>query len=175
LRGRAPIVPGGSGVSSFTVYVSRDDGPFVPFLADTTKTSAEYPSPAGHRYAFFTVARDHAGNEEARPDEPDAETVVAGGAALFRRGDMNGDTVLNITDAIFFLAHLFLGGLEPPCADATDANDDAIRDISDAVYLLRYLFLGGADPLPPGPRSCGPDPTPDTLGPCLDPSGACEL
>ncbi|HZN57370.1 MAG TPA: dockerin type I repeat-containing protein [Planctomycetota bacterium] len=102
---------------------------------------------------------------------PDTETIPG----LFVRGDTNNDGKVNIADCVFLLNYLFTGGSKTACYEVGDVNDDKGQDISDAVYLLRYLFLGGADPLPPGPRSCGPDPTPDALGPCLDPSGACDL
>ena len=39
------------------------------------------------------------------------------------------------------------------------ANDDAELDLTDAIHVLRFLFLSGPPPLPPGPESCGPDPT----------------
>jgi hypothetical protein len=159
----------GSGIASFTIHVSRDGGPFAPFLANTRLTSASFPVEPGHHYAFYSTARDHAGNEERPPVQPDAETTTTGGNDPFRRGDTNGDALINITDAIFHLNHLFLGGLEPPCADATDANDDARSDISDGVFILRYLFVGGT------PRwfcseDVRPDPTPIPSAPAAIPA-----
>ena len=83
----------------------------------------------------------------------------------FLRGDANGDGVVDISDAAFTLAWLFLGGPEPPCVDAADSNDSGgfQPDVSDSVYLLNWLFLGGT-PLPaPGTLECGSDPTEDDL------------
>lgn len=62
---------------------------------------------------------------------------------------------------------LFLGNSAPTCLDAADVNDDGLVDISDAVKILQYLFLGGFEPPAPGPGSCGVDPTPDDLAPCV--------
>ncbi|MBI4604971.1 MAG: hypothetical protein HY721_23665 [Planctomycetes bacterium] len=93
-------------------------------------------------------------------------TVEAGPvpAATFRRGAVNADGSVDISDAIAILFYLFLGGAEPACLDAADVNDDGAVDISDAVRLLGYLFAGLPAPPPPGPAVAGPDPTPDELG-----------
>ena len=58
-------------------------------------------------------------------------------------GDANGDDEVNITDPIYTLQWLFLGGEEPPCQLAADANGDDRIDLSDVVVELRYLFSGG--------------------------------
>jgi hypothetical protein len=91
------------------------------------------------------------------------ERVRGEGIEAFVRGDCRNDGKLDISDAIFVLAHLFLGEDRPGCLSACDSNDDSRLDLSDAVALLSYLFLGGdALPLPRG--ACGADPSPDELG-----------
>jgi PKD domain-containing protein len=85
-------------------------------------------------------------------------------ALSFRRGDANTDGAMDLSDAVFTLSALFLGGDQPSCAKAADVNDDGAIDISDPVFTLARLFTGG-DPIPdPGPLTCGPDPTVDGLG-----------
>ena len=80
---------------------------------------------------------------------------------LFRRGDCDGNGVLNISDPICGLSFLFLGGEEPGCRDAADANDDGVLDLADSVFSLTALFLD-REPLPaPGGETCGVDPTAD--------------
>jgi hypothetical protein len=81
----------------------------------------------------------------------------------FIRGDSDGDGRLNITDGVFTLSHLFLGGVNPLCEDATDADDRGTVELTDAVYLLNHLFLGGSEPPAPYPLP-GNDPTEDRLG-----------
>jgi hypothetical protein len=88
-----------------------------------------------------------------------------GGGTAFRRGDADANGAVNITDAIFTLSHLFLGGPAPGCLDAADADDDGALKITDAIYLLAGLFLGGPQPPAPGASACGPDPGNDAL-PC---------
>ena len=86
----------------------------------------------------------------------------------FHRGDSNADGAINITDGIYTLNFLFLGGPEPPCAEAANANDDEALNITDGIYVLNFLFIGGPEPPAPGPTDwpCGPDPaaSPGDLG-----------
>jgi hypothetical protein len=78
----------------------------------------------------------------------------------FHRGDVNGDSDLDISDPVRVLEFLFLDLSSIPCLEAADGNGDALVDISDAIFLLGHLFLGGEPPSDPGPPSsaCGPDP-----------------
>ena len=89
------------------------------------------------------------------------------GSRRFRRGDMNGSATIDLSDAVFGLSYLFLGGTVPLCLDAADANDDARFDIADPIFVLSFLFSGGVHPPAPGPDSCGDDPTPDAFPLCL--------
>ncbi len=77
----------------------------------------------------------------------------------FRRADTNSDGAVDISDPIFTLSYLFLGGRAPGCMEANDANDDALVDLSDPVFILGSLFLGGGlRRIPaPGAYTCGPD------------------
>jgi len=84
----------------------------------------------------------------------------------FTRGEVDGDGVLKITDAIQILDYLFLGNIKDiSCKDAADANDDGIVNISDAKFLLDYMFTGNVLEIPEPFKACGLDPTPaDNLG-----------
>ena len=66
----------GSGIASFTIFVSDNGGSFTPWLIQNTGTSGIYPGVAGHRYAFFSIAEDAAGNPEAPKSAAEAVTVV---------------------------------------------------------------------------------------------------
>jgi hypothetical protein len=76
----------------------------------------------------------------------------------FRRGYINADPLLDLTDAVDLLGYLYLQGVEPDPPIAGDLNDDGKLDVSDPIYLLAYLFTGGDEP--PAPfHELGPDPT----------------
>ena len=89
-------------------------------------------------------------------------TIQETSGPVFIRGDSNNDTEVDISDAVFHLGYLFLGGETPPCLKASDMDDNGALEITDAIYLLNYLFLGGSIVPPPFPEP-GPDPTPDDL------------
>jgi len=78
---------------------------------------------------------------------------------VFRRADADRSGAIDLSDVITILGVLFLGEGSFGCADAADANDDGLINIADAIATLGWLFLGGVDIPPPGPDSCGPDPT----------------
>ena len=82
----------------------------------------------------------------------------------FLRGEANGDGVLDMTDGIVLVVHLFVGSSSVQgCEDRLDVNDDGVLDISDPIALLRWMFAG-APPPPPPFEQCGADPTADSLG-----------
>lgn len=88
----------------------------------------------------------------------------------FVRGDVNGDGVVDISDAIGNLAFQF-DGVPVDCLSALDLDDSGDLTIGDPILALSFLFSLGADPASPFP-GCGLDPTPDGLG-CLGPVAAC--
>ena len=92
--------------------------------------------------------------------------AVAPPPARFRRGDVNFDAELDLTDAITILGYLFLDGVTINCQDAADIDDDGELSLTDAIYELNYLFLGGPGPL--APLGCGEDGTGDALERCRD-------
>ena len=71
-------------------------------------------------------------------------------------GDVNGDLTRDLSDGIYLLSNMFLGGPSPvPLADCGldvpalangDTNGDATLDVSDSVHLLAWLFSGGEAP-----------------------------
>lgn len=74
---------GGSGLATFSVYVSDNGGEFVPLATNTTNTSTLFTGQFGHTYAFYSIATDNAGNVEAVPGAPDATTLVLPATAGF--------------------------------------------------------------------------------------------
>ncbi len=106
------------------------------------------------------------GPADVRVVTASGEAVMAGGfryrTGAFIRGDGNGDTKVDISDAVAILVSLFLGGDAPSCKDALDADDDGDLSITDPIFLLNFLFLDGP-PIPsPGPEP-GFDESPDVL------------
>lgn len=61
-------------------------------------------------------------------------------------GDADGNSIVNISDAVYLIAYIFGGGGAPNPLLAGDADCNAIVNISDAVYLIAYIFGGGSAP-----------------------------
>ncbi len=55
---------------------------------------------------------------------PGVEVETLAQDVAFRRGDVNADGTLDLTDGIFTLSFLFAGGGLPPCLSAADADDN---------------------------------------------------
>lgn len=87
---------------------------------------------------------------------------AGGSGGFFVRGDANGDSSVDIADAVATLAFLFNEGDGVPCLDAADANDDGAVDIADAVTTLNFLF-GPITTLPAPYPVAGLDPTLDDM------------
>ena len=81
------------------------------------------------------------------------------GIAQFKRCDHDSSGLVDLTDQLNLLTHLFLGGFAPVCDDASDCDNSGEIDISDGVNGLTFLFLGTIDVPTPGAETCGPDPT----------------
>jgi uncharacterized protein (DUF1800 family) len=88
----------------------------------------------------------------------------------FRRGDFNGDQIVDISDAVSTFGFLFSGGGPSGCLNAADANKDVALDLSDGIFTLNFLFSGGQVHPAPGPFECGVDPAANAL-PCASYGG----
>jgi len=66
----------GSRIVEYQVFASTDGGPYELVVPGTLDTQATFSGVAGRSYAFYSVARDDAGNVEAAPPAPDATTRV---------------------------------------------------------------------------------------------------
>ncbi|MDD4052935.1 MAG: FG-GAP-like repeat-containing protein, partial [candidate division Zixibacteria bacterium] len=64
-------------------------------------------------------------------------------------GDANGDTKINVGDAVFLISYIFRGGPTPNPLAAGNANCDGKINVGDAVYLISYIFRGGPAPCCP--------------------------
>jgi hypothetical protein len=112
------------------------------------------------------------------PELIDGGSYVATPPGSFVRGDVDGNGTVEVQDAWALAECLAAGGPCPgSCWDAADADDDGLVQASDAQYILLAGY-GETRLPPPGPRSCGADPTPDGLPGCgwsACPAGAKEL
>ena len=79
--------------------------------------------------------------------------------------------MVQLTDGIFILNFLFLGGDAPGCLEAADADDNGTIQMTDGIYILNFLFLGGGAMPAPHP-DCGTSEEAGAPG-CEESSPAC--
>jgi hypothetical protein len=61
-------------------------------------------------------------------------------------GDANGDGIVNVSDAVWIINYVFVGGDPPDPLISGDANCDETVNVSDAVWIINYVFVGGNEP-----------------------------
>lgn len=66
----------GSGIATFDVFVSDNDGAYSLWLDNTTLNTSNFVGQNGHTYRFYTVATDNVGLTELAPPVADATTSV---------------------------------------------------------------------------------------------------
>ena len=72
------------------------------------------------------------------------------GATPFRRGDVNADGAINITDGVNILEYIFRRGDVPTCFASADVDASGRVNLLDAIVLLRFITQPGAPtPVPP--------------------------
>jgi len=63
--------------------------------------------------------------------------------AQYTCGDANGDGTANVSDGVYIIGYIFVGGTAPDPLIAADVNCDSIVDVSDAIWIIRQTFCGG--------------------------------
>ena len=147
------LTPDGCGCDRLDVFIDDVPAGSIDLLAG----AAQVPIPAGCPPGEHSLTLVCAANAL----KASCTFVCAGGdGTAFVRGDADDSGALNITDGIFILNFLFLGGPNPPCSDSADADDSGAINITDGIFVLNFLFLGGPPPGAPHPN-CGLDPDRD--------------
>jgi parallel beta-helix repeat protein len=80
------------------------------------------------------------------PDQADWDGDGLGDVCDYMCGDANHDYAINVSDAVYIINYVFVGGGEPDPYEAGDANCDTTVNISDAVWIINYVFVGGNIP-----------------------------
>ena len=61
-------------------------------------------------------------------------------------GDANGDGSVTITDVVFLINYIFMGGAAPQPLSLGDVDCSGRINIADVVLLVNYIFRGGPAP-----------------------------
>ncbi|MDP2433475.1 MAG: CARDB domain-containing protein [Pseudomonadota bacterium] len=133
---------GGSAIADYTIYVSVDGGGYGIWQLNTPLSEALYTGTAGHTYAFYSTARDNAGNEEAVPAGADTETTVSGGSGGIsgvKYEDMDGDGIRDAGEAGLSGWTLYL---DTDGNGALDAGETSVVTGADGAYSFTGLSAG---------------------------------
>ncbi len=68
----------GSGVGSYTIFMSENGEPFREWLSNTRDTTVYFNGTKGNWYRFYSIARDNAGNLENAKSDWEVEFALAG-------------------------------------------------------------------------------------------------
>ena len=93
---------GGSGVASYDIYVSDNGGAWTLWLGDAMDSSAMFAGRPGHTYAFYSVARDGAGNTEPTHAQADTSTTIAAAANSQPELAAISDYVIRVNQTLTF-------------------------------------------------------------------------
>jgi hypothetical protein len=121
----------GSGVATYTVYVSDNGGDYTVFQNGTSALSASFTGVTGHTYAFYSIATDGAGNHEAAKSSPDTTT-----AAVTQLTPLTSSTTLSASStSITSGASLALTASVSPPAGTTTVPTGTITFLNGSTTL----------------------------------------
>lgn len=80
------------------------------------------------------------------PGQEDSDSDGQGDACEYLCGDANNDKDVNVSDAVYIINYVFVGGDPPLPMAAGDVNCDDTCNVSDAVFIINYVFVGGNEP-----------------------------
>jgi len=61
-------------------------------------------------------------------------------------GDANGDEAVNVSDAVYIINYIFMGGNPPEPYETGDTDCSSSVNVSDAVWIINNVFIGGNAP-----------------------------
>jgi hypothetical protein len=128
----------------YTLYVSSSDQ-FTPestWVKDSLTQSQSYLLPEKDSIVYWwkVKAQDRWGETRWSNEIWNFD--------LENYGDANGDGQIDVSDVVFLMNYLFIGGPTPQPLSAGDSSGDCVVDVADVVYLINYLFTEGPLPQP---------------------------
>ena len=130
-------VDGSIRIISYSPSIKAYSGNSGPLVTYNVTASSDFEGPASillKNILFTTVA----GNEVPFADEICTVTLTA--TAL--RGDVNGDSNVNISDVTTLIDYLLSGNASGINLSGADCNQDSSVNISDVTSLIDYLLSG---------------------------------
>lgn len=127
-----------SGVGDFPCYPRVS--PVVCYFQWTTTPDDTLNSP----YTVVFTVDD--GRDSTDTDSVEITVLPYDVSPSTMPGDVNGDGIIDVSDAVFIINYLFQGGPPSNPPSAGDINGDCFTGLSDLIWLLNYLYKGGPPP-----------------------------
>ena len=140
----------GSAIAGYTVYVSDNGGAYTPWLEDTTLIEAVYAGQAGHTYAFYSVAKDNAGNSESIPAQADLIVHTASDSALTDLNPPSIDSISLPADGLYQLGQnldFTVKFSETVIVDAATVPPTIALTLGTSSVTAQYVSGSGTDTL----------------------------
>lgn len=128
-----------SGVWKYELYVQHGEGSGWWKEAETDSTCCGFRFYNNIKYSFCVLATDSAGNVERKEFAPEKILYVG------RKGDVNTDGEVNVTDIVYVADHILGNVDEAFNASAADINDDKEINVTDIVYIADEILNGDVD------------------------------
>ena len=134
---------------SLLVYYSIDKGPYQVAHMKATGNPDEYVGYIkGYHQAsevdYYVYGADESGHSYQQPvfGELDPHHFTVNIKTTFIKGDVNGDGVVNVTDAIALIDILLNNGVAPQAADCTG---DGEANVTDVTAIINFLLNNNWD------------------------------
>jgi hypothetical protein len=135
--------PNGSGLLSYDIFFSANNGPYHTLVSGTTALSTQFTGELSTTYRFYSIARDNAGNVETAPNNPDTATTI--GAAASSVSNVSGIGIYGGTANLS--ATLTSGGTplsnRPITFTLNGLSVGSANTVVNGVAILSGVSLGG--------------------------------
>ena len=125
------------------LYDSKTDDP----SSEGTVCAVYYDSPGGGKRIVLGFPLYFLTDASAIALVNYAKNLFGESAVTQVEGDADNNGKVDISDLVYIVDYMFLGGPPPFSLNAADVDGSCQIDVSDLVYFAEYMFLGGPAPL----------------------------
>jgi hypothetical protein len=143
--GFLPYIPSigmASGGEPIYLYDSKTDNPG----SEGTVCAVYSESPNGGKRVALAFPLYFLTDESAIALVNYAKTLFGETAVTQVEGDIDNDGNVDISDLVYLVDYMFLGGPLPLSMNSGDVDASCRIDVGDLVYMAEYFFLGGPAP-----------------------------
>ncbi len=139
---------GGSGIATYDVFVSENNGPYTAFQTAISAKSAVFTGAVPlSTYRFYAVATDNVGHVETIPATADTQTVISNNPWQNAQDnyDTDYDESIAASDVLAVINYInangsgSLPGSRPADKDFVDSTGDKIVAADDVIKIINFI------------------------------------